>query len=348
LDIVSAVAQPDGRSQERRTVICDIRKPDAQVILRDWLAESGRDTAAVYCATLTPGQLTEVFRNTEEIFSDLDGTLMEHPSAFWPDMIAALKRLNDVGVVPTFVTGKPLSEATAVLDMLRPQGVHARMMFERGAYELIPSAGRHYEVSNLLATPEVEGVIADLKREFWGNQRGIRHALEQTYGVSIAPAGDGTHKCIFSIDIFRRGMRVAQSIDPHRMDIKVDVRLAAVQAMIGALQRDIETYLAGRCKGCTVADLGNANLEITARLIEKHVAIAVTSAFTDQRQILLWGDSGNDEHMMQLRTHPNIHAGVVFHEATPDCLVQLGDFFAIGRGNGLPFINAVVEAKQAL
>jgi hydroxymethylpyrimidine pyrophosphatase-like HAD family hydrolase len=249
-------------------------------------------------------------------------------------------------VVPTFVTGKPLSEARAVLEMLRPHGVHARMMFERGAYELIPSTSGQYEVRNLLATPEVEGIIADLKRKFWGGERGIRHELEQRYDVSIAPAGDGTHRCIFSIDIFRRGAQVSESIDPHRMDIKVDVRLEAVQAMMRSLERDIEAYLAAHCQGCTLADLGNANLEITARLIEKHVAIAVTSAFTEQRQILLWGDSGNDEHMMQLRTHANIHAGVVFHEATPDCLVQLGDFFAIGRGNGLPFINAVVEAKQ--
>lgn len=347
MTIESVVARADGPSRERPSIIRDIIRTDAHRTLRDWLAEPGHDATAVYCATLTPGQLEEVFRKTEEVFSDLDGTLMEHPSAFRPDMIAGLKRLNEVGVVPTFVTGKPLSEARAVLDMLRPHGVHARMMFERGAYELLPSAGSDYDVSDLLATREIEATIAGLKREFWDNENGIRQLLEQTYRVSIAPAGDGSHKCIFSIDIFRQGMRVAESTDPHRMDIKVDVRLEAVQDMVHALRRDIEAYLARHFQGCTVADLGNANLEITARLIEKHVAIAVTSAFTGQRQILLWGDSGNDEHMMQLKTHPNIHAGVVFHDATPDCLVDLGDFFALGRGNGLPFINAVVEAKQA-
>ena len=347
MDTRSAPARNDEPSSERRTPLWEIRKTDEHASLRDWLAERGRDARAVYCSTLTAGRLVDVLRSTEEVFSDLDGTLMEDPDAFRPEMVAGLKRLNDVGVVPTFVTGKPLSEARAVLEMLRPHGVHARMMYERGAYELIPSGTGQYEVSDLLATREVERVIEDLKREFWTNPHGIRHQLEQKYGVSIASAGDGTHKCIFSIDIFQPGKELAQSIDPHRMDIKVDVRLESVQEMIGALQRDIEGYLAHHVKGCTVADLGNANLEITARLIEKHVAIGVTSAFENQRQILLWGDSGNDEHMMQLRSHMNIHAGVVFHEATPDCLVELGDFFALGRGNGLPFINALVEAKQS-
>lgn len=314
--------------------------------LKAWLGTPVRDVSAVYCETITPEALRAFFRVTEEIFSDLDGTLMEDPREFRPDIIDALGRLNRVGLVPTFVTGKPLSEARGILDMLAPHGVRARMLFERGAYELVPREDDGYDVQDILATREIEATITDLKHDFWREDSVIRTALERRYDVGFAHAGDGTHQCIFSLDILEPGKRVADSIDPHRMDIKVDIRRPQVEAMIALLRRDYEEYLGARCKGCTVSDLGNANLEITAHRIEKHLAIAVTSAYRDERPILLWGDSGNDTHMMELRRRAHIHTGVVLHEATPDALVALGDFFALGRGNGLPLINAVVEARQ--
>jgi len=302
-----------------------------------------RASNAVWNYRYSDAELQQIFANTSEIFTDLDGTLILDPKqGFTKETIEGFRALNAVGIVPTFLTGKPYAEARKVLESL-PADIHAKMMFERGAYLLVPNNTQKYTKEYLLSNPAIEATITQLKHEFWNNAHGIRQRIEESYHITIEKAGDGTHESIFSIDILKQGKRIEESLDTHRMDIKIDVS----DPVLAALKADLSQYLEVSFPACSLTDLGNANLEITVRQVDKDIAIEQTLAFKEGKGILVWGDSGNDEHMMRLRRFPHVHAGVVFHAATPDVITDQGDFFAVGKANGLPFIHAVVAAKKA-
>ncbi|GAA5190607.1 HAD-IIB family hydrolase [Ferrimonas gelatinilytica] len=113
------------------------------------------------------------------IFTDLDGTLLDHHSYDFGPALPALERCRSLGIPVIFNTSKTLEESQA---LARELGIEAPLVVENGSAIWLPASAQH-------ATEAARGKIVVL-----GARRsdlvGFLHALREQEGYSLQSFSD--------------------------------------------------------------------------------------------------------------------------------------------------------------
>jgi hydroxymethylpyrimidine pyrophosphatase-like HAD family hydrolase len=283
-------------------------------------------------------EIERLFAQVEDVYADADGTLLPVGGDRLPpahaEHILALHRL---GVRTTMVTGKPYTEIERIVRAL-PPGFPLRIIFEKGAYCLRPDGSGVLRRDYLLSSEAVERRIGELRDRFALWQLEVEHSA----GFKFAPAGHGTHQSVLSLDVLKPEATGEPNLALRGLE-KVDDPI-----LLKDVQEIVRGYLADHFPEAALIDLGNANWEITVGEIDKDRAIEALPDFAESRGVMVWGDSGNDLRMFQLRRLPRVSAGLVWHEKTPPDLLAEADFAAVGVMNVDPFFRKILEARRGL
>ncbi len=287
----------------------------------------------------TAEDLRVLLQDCRRYYLDLDGSLVDAgTTTFKSSALDALRghlsALNQV----TFLTGKPESEVDRLMQNL-PGDLQGgiRVAYEKGAYQyLSPQIPR----KRLLATKEMEDLMDGLRGEF--EEEWAATILER-HNVRLIPAGDGTHRCILSLDLLDPAKRL-RSDDPERLSAKVGSPLL-VQRVIETIEREL-LRSDNRAMPLTITNLGNANIEIHPEILHKAAIVENAEKDAEEGGFLVMGDSRNDQSALKVaRDSSNGIAAVVFHETTPQELVSLADIAVAGHARGDVILQRALEAQ---
>lgn len=279
-------------------------------------------------------------------FNDVDGTLAIRGQTVLADGVSeGLRDLENEGVRNYMVTGKARSEIDELVRNIPPE-IGARIIYEKGAFTLVPQSDGSWGEVPLLTTTAIVEAIASIKPIFYGEWA---REIAEKYKVTIVPAGDGSHRSVLTYDILKPGSPTdLQELKKygHRKEIKI-----ADQELIAMIGHEALSFVR-ECGGdelgnATCANLGNANLEITASQIGKAPAILRTGELNDDRPVLFLGDSGNDQEMFDLaRMKPASRGCLVYNPDSPDKLFN-NDFVTVGEANAAAMFRLILEVRRS-
>jgi hypothetical protein len=227
------------------------------------------------------------------------------------------------------------------------------IIYEKGAYRLRRGAGGLQTVEHLLVTPSEEASIARLRQGFYSGGEpvppsSIGVSLEREFGVVLVPSGSGTHAAILSFDVLKAGSsREFQSFTPEqRKALKVSdaATLSAIEQRCTELVHN--SGIVG-LEDARVVHLGNGNIEVAPRSVEKHLAISADIAQRAGIKVAVAGDSFNDKPMFELsQTNPDVHACLVLYREASLPLTALVQSLVFGEANAEQFLRRIIAAKE--
>lgn len=280
---------------------------------------------------LSAEDTAEVFEKIEQIYADLDGTCLEAGTTqFSPEMLQYLRLLQEHGVFVTFVTGKPFGEVDRLL--VDNPDVDLDIIYEKGAFRTVSRDGG-FDDMYMLGTDDMETAVNELRDHFFA----VKGEIEQVFQVELILSGSGVHQMVLSLDVVRPDYK--EYPDVSRRDIKVyePEKLKGIKSWIEAwLQRSYGDKF-------VLTDLGNANFEIAEPFLNKTAAIEhVHRERAPRGQVLMVGDSGNDEEMFALDFGWTC---LVRHDQTPERLNDMTDFVIEGEGSAASLFKKIAVAK---
>src|SRR6185312_13849076 len=251
---------------------------------RNLLQQAAKNT--VLCGARNAGSITRSLQRIDTIFSDLDGTLIyEGASAFSPILISYVRRLQDAGMRITFVSGRPYYEIMPLMNTL-PSGLTIGVLYEKGAYQLLPEKDGAYAQKILLGSHGVEQLVAHVRGQFLVWQRSIEEKYN-AHNLWFGWAGSGTQKSVLSIDVFagHTPKDYASFMGSERDALKLkDVSL------LKRIEQELAAFVHLSCSGWQLVNLGNGNFEIAPPGLEKDKAIQQTPEFKHAKGVLVLGD----------------------------------------------------------
>ncbi|HEU4966654.1 MAG TPA: HAD-IIB family hydrolase [Candidatus Saccharimonadales bacterium] len=275
--------------------------------------------------------------SVDTIFSDIDGTLTDEGAPMSAECIAALLALAKAGKTVTLVTGRSYDEVAGLMSSL-PRALSLHVIYEKGGYEFVRDADGD-RTKHLLATQEIEGSAAAVRRVFWQQKA----TLERRYAnVTFGWAGTGQHQSLVSIDAFQGAVPpgYAAMVGSERSALKVkDTQLLA------RIAYDLAQFLKEYQPAWQVTHLLNGNFELGPKDIAKDEAIRQTERWRRARAVLLLGDGPNDRSMFALRAQGKAAAGLVLHREAALALVSDVDFVSFGRANPYPFFTLLSRVE---
>jgi len=287
--------------------------------------------------------LLTIFKSTDCIITDADGTVVKEGFTEFPKEYANnIQQLSDKGITSILITGKPYAEVSELVASL-PTNSPIRIIYEKGAYYLKPDSTGIMRKTYLLSTPELESNVLELRKLFIEHKTAIESKYRDDTGrqlLTLGWAGSGTHQSLLSIDIF------AGTLPENYLQIqgtaRGDLRLKD-PILLAQIEADLQTFVDKFKPGWKLINVGNGNSEITPVGIEKDLAIKQLDEFKNAHGVLVWGDSGNDRKMFDLRRLPKVHSGLVLHRKTSINLVSDVDFVSFGMANARPFFELLLN-----
>jgi hydroxymethylpyrimidine pyrophosphatase-like HAD family hydrolase len=304
------------------------------------LQETPQNT--ILSCSLSEAELRKMFSSVDCVFTDADGTGVGEGLTTFPRLYSDyVQRLAHLGITTILITGKPYEEVSAVVASL-PRDSPLKVIYEKGAYYLEADSADTMQKHYLLSTPELEASVSELRTLFLEQKaeieaKYIKHGKPQ---VTFGWSGSGMHKSMLSIDILTgtSPTNYLKITGTEREDLKIKdpVLLAQVEA-------DLQLFVDTNCPDWKLIHIGNGNSDITPGPIEKDLAILQMTEFQNAKGVLLWGDSGNDSKMFELRSRDNVYAGLVLHREKSIDLIDHVDFVSFGMANALPFFELLTQ-----
>ena len=303
--------------------------------------------AAERLASLPPDEILLIGDKTisldqiDHIFTDADGTIVtDGATAFSPQKISFLRDLSKARVGVTLVTGKPYDEVRQLRDSL-PDDVPLEVLCEKGAY-LAKFEDGEEERELILSSLELEDEVATLKQHFFET---IAPDLTARHGVYFGLSGSGKHRSVLGIDFFaaKPPANYLELIGEQRDALKI-----TDSNVIQCVEDEIAARVRSLHPDWRVVHLGGSNTEIAPGPIEKDLAIQKTADYHDARQVLILGDSRNDQSMFRLsRSHADkVTAGLVVARESALPLIDDVDLVVFGGANTDPILQAVIDARN--
>jgi HAD superfamily hydrolase (TIGR01484 family) len=302
------------------------------------------DRAAVLAVDRSEVDVLTALRTVDHVFTDADGTILDQGMTALSDAYCQdIAKLSALGVRTTIITGKPLTEVIRLVSSL-PSGLPVDIIFEKGAYYLERSSLGDAQKRYLLATPEIEAQVGEMKKRLEHERQSIENKYVDAKGRPLATigwAGDGTHTSILSIDI------LVGTPPNGYLEIKADERARLKitdPVLIRQIVDDLQQFVARYQTGWQLVDLGNANIEIAPSLIEKDEAIMSRQDFMSAKGVLVLGDSNNDRKMFRMRRLDKVYAGLVLHTEKSTLLAEDVDLISFGIANAYPILSLLLAA----
>jgi hydroxymethylpyrimidine pyrophosphatase-like HAD family hydrolase len=310
----------------------------------------GASTDTIASLTHTPEQLTELFHETDCVFADADGTLLDEGAvSVSPDYLAYIRDLAERGVTVVVVTGKPLAEVSKIYDHM-PTDIPLQFLCEKGAYSVARRPGGGYDKTFVLSSEAEETAVAELRQQFFDQK--VAEITESTRAgdgsqqVWFGLSGSGGHKSIFSLDIYgsEPPANYLEMLGTERAQFKLEDN-----ELLARVEHELEDFVAGHHPDWRVVHMGNGNTEIAPGGVEKDMAIIRTAEFQDARIVQVWGDTVNDLAMFRLRQqHPDkVVAGLVIHREKAKNLLTEVDMVTFGMANTAPYFQLLLATHDA-
>jgi hypothetical protein len=208
------------------------------------------------------------------------------------------------------------------------------VFYEKGSYLWKASeACPNYHISDV----EIEKRM----QEFQIRYLSFCSGLEQRYPIHIDKAGAKTHRSVLSLDILKQGARVAPGADMESFKV-------TDPAVLKPVKKEMQEAMERLGQGMYFTDMNNGNYEIAPSEIDKDKGIVADAEFQSEGNDLILGDSPNDMKAFGLRKRfPRVASGLVFHDKTPQGLLEDTDFVTLEQANLLPYFRAIEEAKKS-
>ncbi|MCB0331300.1 MAG: HAD hydrolase family protein [Bdellovibrionales bacterium] len=295
---------------------------------------------------------TKALRQIRRVYMDIDGTAVpEGATSFSDETIESFRRATRAGIELTVgPTGKPFEEAAPLWESL-PTDIPVDVIIEKGAYRMHRDEQGSMTKVYLLASPEEEQAIAQLKAKFYptAGMPSIGGKLEEEFGIVIVPAGSGAHQAVLSFDVLKVGSgRDFQNWSLHERNEK-KVTDQALLALVEDRFRELvsKANIAALDKA-RIIHLGNGNIELAPEKVEKHLAIRQDILDRGEDAIAVVGDSGNDRPMLELAGQGGSISGcLILHREKAIELAPLVDFIVTGEAQVGVFLDQIVQAKAA-
>lgn len=172
----------------------------------------------------------------------------------------------------------------------------------------------------------------------------VKNSIEEKLGVYLGWSGDGNHKSVLGIDIYRKkppaGYLGLRGVERDRLEVHDPKLLARTESAL-------EEFMYGRRKGWHIVHMGNGNTEMPPGVIEKDLALKTTPEFKDARHILVWGDSKNDRNMFNLQKYDSrVKSCLVLHRRNSLKLLDTVDLVTFGMANTQPLFELLASTKR--
>ena len=283
--------------------------------------------------------ISDALNRIDTLFCDLDGTLISEGSTAFPHrLIAYLDRFKRLGLSIIFVSGRPYAEIEPLVTSL-PAGFAAKIVYEKGAYQLRLGQNKPNKPEFLLGSDDIEQQAAITRSDFLIWQRSTEE-MYKAQGVRFGWAGTGTQKIVLSVDVF------AGHVPDNYLSLigrQRDALKLRDGGLLETIKAELELFANTHCPGWQVISLGNGNFEIAPPDVEKNKAILQTPEFQRASGVLILGDSGNDQQMFTLKDETKTRTGLVLHNPAVASLVSEVDFVTFGLANPYPLFDILLS-----
>lgn len=282
-----------------------------------------------------PGFDTAQLGRVRRVYSDVDGTLtpvcVDGFTERTEEVLAGIQRVLSLNLI----TGRSTGQMTTLYENVANRDLTLRTLSENGGFEQTLTDGQE-AINHNLATARIESEVAAIREAIMN--------AEAPDGIKFLKAGDGKHRCMFSIDIVTADC--PEEIHPSE---RAPYMVTDQMVLTGLAQRFNNALEFASIKGWEVENLRNGNFGFIRTEINKANALIQDGIEASSLSMVL-GDSGNDQPMFDLRDQfpDQIVCCTVFGLSTPQSLLDQSDIVVVGPGMGAEVLSMVHSGKLEL